>query len=329
MCIRDRDDIDYMTQKNPNNPNLIYVFVDQLRYQSCGFAGDSKARTPNIDRFAAESANFCNAVSGYPVCAPYRASLFTGKYPSSTGMVINEMRCMPDPDAIGHVMTRSGYQTGYIGKWHIYANSTNHSSERQFTPPGPHRLGFDGYWATYNFNHLYNKGIYYEDTPEPHYIKGYEPIAQTDMAINYLNNIDQTKPFAMFLSYGIPHDPWNPDNCPEEFIRMFDDTDFSDPPNYQDGSADEYWGLRMNEQWWQEEWKPKREQFRKIYYAMTASADAEFGRLLKAIDTLELKEDTIVVFTSDHGEMFGAHGRVAKKIFYEEAIRVPLLIRWP
>ena len=93
--------------------NLVYVFADQLRYQSCGFAEDTRARTPNIDRLATEGANFCNAVSGSPMCAPYRASLFTGKYASSTGMAINELRMNPNHDCFGHVLHRNGYQTSY------------------------------------------------------------------------------------------------------------------------------------------------------------------------------------------------------------------------
>ena len=81
------------------SPNLVYVFADQLRYQSCGYAGDERARTPNIDRFSREGVNFRQCVSGSPMCAPYRASLFTGKYSSSTGMVINELRMNPGPRA--------------------------------------------------------------------------------------------------------------------------------------------------------------------------------------------------------------------------------------
>lgn len=93
--------------KGPRKPNLIYVFADQLRYQSCGYAGDEYARTPNMDRLAAESCNVHQAVSSTPVCAPYRASLMTGKYQSSTGMVINEIRLSPEHKCFGHVLTQS------------------------------------------------------------------------------------------------------------------------------------------------------------------------------------------------------------------------------
>jgi arylsulfatase A-like enzyme len=125
-------------------PNLIYVFADQLRAQSCGYAGDARAQTPNLDAFAAQGVNFTNAVSGHPVCAPYRASLLTGKYTTGTGMVINELRINPNQRCLAHVLTDAGYETAYIGKWHLWANALGHHDDpkNSYTPPGPYRLGF-------------------------------------------------------------------------------------------------------------------------------------------------------------------------------------------
>jgi arylsulfatase A-like enzyme len=105
-----------------SHPNLVFILADQLRYQSCGYAGDEHAHTPNIDQLVGEGVSFCNAVSGHPVCAPYRASLFTGKYSSSTGMVINELRMNPNHECFGHVLQQNNYDTAYIGKWHLWAN---------------------------------------------------------------------------------------------------------------------------------------------------------------------------------------------------------------
>jgi arylsulfatase A-like enzyme len=95
-------------------PNIVFVFADQLRYQSLGYTGDKKARTPNIDRLSRQGVSFTNAVSCYPVCAAFRASLLTGKYPSSTGMVVNELRINPNQKSIAHVLTENGYETGYM-----------------------------------------------------------------------------------------------------------------------------------------------------------------------------------------------------------------------
>ncbi len=309
------------------NPNLVFVFADQLRTMSQGYAGDKKAYTPNIDRLAGESVDFRNAVSGYPMCAPMRASLFTGKYPSSTGMVINELRVMPDPDAFGHVLENHGYHTGYIGKWHLFGK--NHSLPQQFCPPGPYRLGFDGEWAAFNFNHHYYKGFYFRDKFEKIDIDGFEPHEQTNMAIDFMKKSGEAdKPFALFLSFGVPHDPWHWDNCPETFNQLFRETPFPNPPNYQDGQA-RYWNKNFDEKWFITKWKPHLEQFRQVYHAQVASLDWNIGRLVKALKDMNLEENTIFVFSSDHGEMFGAHGRIQKKIFYDEAVRIPFLVRWP
>ena len=102
-------------------PNLIYVFADQLRYFSMGYTGDQTALPPNIDALCKDSINLCQTVSGHPVCAPYRASLFTGKYTTSTGMVINEIRMNTNHHSFADVLNENGYETAYIGKWHMYA----------------------------------------------------------------------------------------------------------------------------------------------------------------------------------------------------------------
>lgn len=311
-------------------PNLIFVFADQLGYTRCGYAGDPKARTPSIDRLAGQGVNFCQAVASMPVCSAYRASLLTGKYTTSTGMVINELRMQTTHECFGHVLTRGGYQTGYIGKWHLYANVLgNHEDPRNsFTPPGPDRLGFDGYWASYGFHHDYYGACYHTNSPEKiFYGEGvYEPDGQTDLAIGYLErSATANRPFAMFLSYGTPHDPWSADNVPPAYRAMFADVDFPNPPNYKatnDPHADT-WGRLAPEG------RRDLATWRRHYYAMAANLDWNIGRLLAAVDRLGLADDTILVFSSDHGEMFGAQGRRAKNIFYEEAARIPLLVRWP
>lgn len=310
-------------------PNLIYVFADQLGYNHCGYGGSKNARTPNIDRLASEGVSFVNAVSTMPVCSAYRASLFTGKYPTSTGMVINELRMNPNHRCIAHVLTEAGYETAYIGKWHLYAAELgNHvDPKNSFTPPGPDRLGFDGYWAAYGFHHEYYNTYYHTDSPQKifHGEGVYEPDAQTDLAIERIKQAaGKNQPFALFLSWGTPHDPWTPSNVPKEYLDRFKDAEFPNPPNYKDEN-DPYsdaWG-RINAKGRQSlaEWK-------RIYYAMTANVDWNLGRLLEAVKQAGLDDNTLIVFTSDHGEMFGAHGRRNKNIFYDEACRVPFLMRW-
>ena len=304
-------------------PNLIYIMADQLRYQSCGYAGDQYAITPNIDSFAKTGVDMYNTVSSMPVCSAYRASLFTGKYTTSTGMVINEIRLNPNHRCFGHVLTDNNYDTAYIGKWHLWANELgNHEdAKNSFVPKGKYRLGFDGLWASYNFNHDYYKGYYHTDTAEKIHFDGYEPDGQTDLAIDYIKGTQKDKPFALFLSYGTPHDPWEKDNVPEEYYNMFKDVEFDLSPTYSD-----YLDLH-GDAWSNMDKSPQMiNEWKKVYYAMTANLDRNFGRLLKSIKDMGLLEDTIIVFTSDHGEMFGAHSRMKKNIFYDEASRVPFLI---
>ena len=315
----------------PRKPNLLFVYADQLRYQSLGYAGDHKAKTPNIDRLASQGVNFKNTVSVSPVCAPFRASLFTGKYTTSTGMAINEMRINPHQRCFGHVLTENGYATGYIGKWHLWANQAgNHDDPKNgFVPPGKYRLGFDGYWAAYNFNHSYYHGYYFEDTPERKRIKGYEPDVQTDMAIKFINDAARSeKPFSLFLSYGTPHDPLTADNVPAECLKLFEGVRFDLPASWQD-TPDPYMDRNADPVKWLTYWKGAIPEQLRCYYAMVSNLDDNIGRLLHSLEQAGVADNTIVVFTSDHGEMFGAHGRVFKLTFYEEAARIPCLIRWP
>lgn len=309
-------------------PNIIYLLADQLRYQSCGYAGDARARTPNIDRLAAEGVNFRQAVSQMPVCSAYRASLFTGKHTTGTGMVINELRINPNQACLGHVLTQAGYDTGYIGKWHLYANQLgNHNDPKNsFVPRGPHRLGFDGYWAAYNFHHDYYGSYYHTESPDKiSYGEGvFEPDAQTDMALDFLSRkAGSDTPFFLMVSYGTPHDPWVRSNVPPQFYDMFKDVKFDLPPNYSD-EMDPY-----GDGWSNIEKGPEKiDEWMRHYYAMTANLDWNVGRIVQAVDKAGLADETLVVFSSDHGEMFGGHGRMKKNVFYEEAARVPFLMRW-
>lgn len=314
-----------------SRPNLLYVFADQLRHSSLHYAGDREAITPNLDRFAAQGVNFHNAVATAPVCTAYRACLMTGKHTTSNGMVINELRMNPNQRCLGHVLSDAGYHTGYIGKWHLYADELgNHfDPSNSFVPRGPHRLGFDDEWMAYNFHHI-NYGTYYHtESPEKiFYGPGvYEPEAQTDLAVDFLRRATgREEPFALILSWGPPHDPWDPCNTPARFLDQFQDTAFPNPPNYRDENDAPYadaWARLNGEE------RRRLEDWRRGYYAQTTSLDELFGRLMAALNATGLAENTIVVFTSDHGEMFGAHGRRAKNIFYEEACRIPFLMRWP
>ncbi len=319
----------------PRRPNLVYIISDQLGALYTSFEGDRTVIMPNIERLAAEGARFTQAVSSSPVCAPYRATLMTGKYASSTGMVINELRISPNQRCLGDVLRDGGYSRCYIGKWHLYAN---HAGDHQnvlhsFVPPGPHRLGFDDPFLGFNFHHWYYwpRSYYHRDTPEKiSYGKGvYEPDGQTDQAIEYIRkHANDATPFAMVLSLGPPHPPWTDDNLPAEDLALYADADIELPPNWSD-RADPY--MDRDQELWDHPETLEKDLLRqkRIYYAMITSVDRDLGRLMEALEQVGVADDTIVVFTADHGEMLGSHGRIQKMIFYEESVRVPLIVRWP
>ena len=321
--------------QNQKRPNLIFVFADQLRTDALGYSGNSKALTPNIDNFSEQAVNFTNAVSVSPVCAPYRASLFTGKYTSSTGMVINELNMNPNHRTIAHVLGDAGYNLGYVGKVHL-----NDQHERNF-PKGPERFGFDDYWAAYSFNHQSFKSFYFTDDENENEkrvdLSGqYGPEVFTGLAMDYIKEESgNDNPFALFLSWNPPHDPWIKSNVLPDCYEKFKNTKFELPDNFRN-IPDKYM-----DRWPQEFFKGDtawRDNFingngyqesMRCYYAMINSLDEQFGRILTLLDSLDISENTIVVFTTDHGEMFTSQGRMYKLTFYDEAANVPFLIRFP
>lgn len=315
------------------SPNIIYILADQFRADTVGYAGDRKAITPNLDRFATRSMRFTNAVSVMPVCAAHRASLLTGKYPSSHGMVINELNMNPNHRTIAHVLGDAGYDLGYVGKWHL------NDSHRRPTPKGPERMGFDGYWAAYSFNHQSYGSFYFTDGADGNLQRvalgrKHGPTAFTDLAIDYIGEASKKgKPFALFLSWNPPHDPWTKQNVPQANYEKFKHVRFGLPENFSatsDPYMDRYPRLAFEKQKWKEDFlSGGLEGCLRCYYAMINDLDQQFGRLMDQLDDLDIAQNTIVVFSSDHGEMFGSHGRMFKLTFYDEAARVPLLVRYP
>jgi choline-sulfatase len=312
-------------------PNVLILIADQLRTQSIGIT-DKRAKTPNIDQLAAEGMFFDQFVASTPVCSAFRGSLMTGKYASSTGIVVNELRMNPNHDTYAHVLKKAGYKTDHIGKWHIWAHKAggHRGTENNYVPPGPYRMGFDDYWAAYNFGHNNFNYSYWTDSPKEIKVSDeFKSTHFTNMAINRLKEHAEKKdPFAMVVAYSPPHDPFTERNVQKKFYDMFKDVNFPLPETWND-TPDPYMDRNTNQKRWLSHWKIKLGFMMKAYYAMTAALDHEIGRIMKTLEETGLDKDTIVIFTSDHGEMFGAQGRVFKMTFYEESARVPFIIRWP
>ena len=193
-------------------PNIVFVFGDQWRAQATGYAGNPIVQTPNLDRLAQESINFYQAVSGCPVCSPYRASLLTGQVPLTHGVFVNDVYLGPNAPSIAQTFADNGYDTAYIGKWHVDGHG------RSNPIPPERRQGFD-YWQVLECTHNYNQSAYYAgDSDEKRTWEGYDAIAQTRDAQRYIREHDRDRPFLLMLSWGPPHAPYG--TAPEEVLSL-------------------------------------------------------------------------------------------------------------
>ena len=288
-----------------SKPNILYIFSDQWRESDHGYTGNPDVITPHIDKLASQSVNFTHAVSGIPVCCPHRATLITGKYPLTHGLYLNDLSLATDHRSIAHCLNDADYKTGWIGKWHI-----DGQGRENFTPP-ERRQGFD-YWRTLECTHNYNKSPYYGDSPEKKYWEGYDAIEQTKDAQAYIERHAQTdtdSPFALFLSWGPPHAPYQ--TAPEKYHELYADKEIT---------------LRKNVP---EEQREEAIKTYKGYYAHMTALDYCMGDLMKTLDDTGLTDNTIVVYTSDHGDMLHSRGVMKKQQPWDESLRIPFLLRWP
>ena len=286
--------------------NLVLVFADQMRGQDFAAAGNPQTITPNMDRLATEGVLCSNAISNCPVCTPCRGSMLTGFNPLAHGALANDVPIRTDIPSFATVLRDAGYRTGYVGKWHLDGVPRD-----RFTPPGQRRLGFDDYWAVWNCHHQYFDGKYFTDTDEVRRFDGYEPDGQTDLAITFMER-HREEPFALALSWGPPHDPY--DQVPDEFLSLHDPGQVELRPN-----------VRVQDSLPEDAIRGMIAQ----YYAHITALDADLGRIMAALERLGLEGDTLLVFTSDHGDMLGSHGGRNKEKPWEESILVPLILRGP
>ncbi|WP_298763452.1 sulfatase [uncultured Polaribacter sp.] len=287
-------------------PNIVYILTDQWRGSALGYAGNPDVKTPNLDAFAKESVNFTNTVSVTPVCTPHRAALFTGKFPTTTGMFLNDIHLPASEETMAEIFKKEGYNTAYWGKWHLdgHGRSTYIPKER--------RQGFD-FWRALECSHNYTKMPYYdnENTTLKIWDK-YSPFAITEDANKYLEQHAKDKnPFLAVISIATPHYPHG--SAPKKYKDMYPPESLTLNPNISDN------------------FKERARKELQGYYAHATATDEAIGNVIKKIKELGLLENTIIVFSADHGEMMGAHGvkPFVKQLAWDESIRVPFLIRYP
>lgn len=285
--------------------NILILLTDQWRAQATGYAGDPNAITPHIDQLATESINFENAVSGTPVCSPFRATLLTGQRPLTHGIFMNDVQLNPNALTMAEIFSKQGYDTGYIGKWHLDGHG-----RLENVPAGSRRQGFD-FWNGNECTHNYNNSVYYDNhDPNRKIWDGYDTFQQTDAALEYIKERKSTdNPFLMVVSYGTPHAPYN--TAPIEYRERFEASKIQ---------------LRKNVPNSEEE-KAKKDLAG--YYAHIAALDDMIGKITKELKEKGQWENTMILFTSDHGDMLGSHGAYKKQQPYDESIGVPMLLKLP
>ncbi len=319
--------------------------------------------TPNLDKLAQEGIVVSGAYSSYPVCSPFRAMLFSGRYPEHNGVWAN---CCPgrkdelfgEIGTFTDVLSDNGYSVGYVGKWHLerpdpdldacgnyIGHDPDYKGERFFPDGSPdsNTVCWDtliprGRQRKIDYLYAYNTWDIFrakEDMPplrRPHYWDKeqnritapegmWSPDFETDMAIRFLQNEngerDADKPYALFVSYNPPHSPYN--SREDTDYRAYD-TYYSKEivPDAKDLLKRENVTLdneKLHEQ-------------TRVYFSHVTGIDRCIGRLLESVGAYD-PENTIVIFTSDHGEMLGSHGLMSKNIPYEEATAIPFIIRYP
>ena len=324
----------------PKRPNILWITGEGVPLPVLGCYGGRFLATPNIDRIANEGMRFENAFCTNALCAPSRATLLTGAYSHVNGILGNpEFASLGDPpsrfdpaqNTIAKILKQHGYQTGTVGKWHL--------------PVSPAELGFDYF--------VYKEGAggpYYEPSgflgnstlgskeTQKFSREGYETDVMTDLCIKGMQQFKQ--PFFMMMQFFNTHRPWDP---PHKYEHLYDDVRIPEPgtfwDNYDHRASPAHTArmriedmpdfnppsdltARQRRQW-------NYQKYMQHFLGTLRSQDDNIGRLFKYLDDHGLSDNTIVVYTTDHGFFLGDHGWFDKRFMYEQAIRVPWMIRCP
>jgi arylsulfatase A-like enzyme len=322
-------------------PDILLIMTDQFNPRCMGCAGDPVIKTPNLDRLAREGALFENCYTNSPVCMPARISLVTGRYPHEHGWWMNFVDRFPAGQVtLFRDLRRAGYFTSKTGKFHYFTDTKLGDFRDQagyFASLGLDRADELPGWFDSPFHvsaysdYLIRRGlldVHLDDafarflagqyTPEPSPLK-VEDHLDTFVArrsIEFLATAPKDRPFFHFVSFPGPHSPVD---AAGPYAQMYDPATIPMPPNIPGAG-------RLGEHRYGER---EIRKIRALYYGKISLIDRCVGQILQTLEKRGTLENTLILFTSDHGDMMGAHGRLSKVVFYEESARIPLLARWP
>jgi len=312
-------------------PNVLFVVSDQQVKKSLGCYGHPTQHTPNIDKLANEGIKLENAISTFPVCSPFRAMLFSGKYPFHNGMVKNSLVMFDDIKYMAHYFKEAGYLVGLSGKWHLWWAGEGEPTPEEF------RGGFSDIWDLpfpENLRNPEGRKMLRERGEFDDKGGAFLAFPHSDNAIKMIDmSKEQDKPFLMVVSWNPPHPRYMAkkeeyDNKKSEDIIVSET--YAMPAHlYPDGKAQ--W-IHIQKDLPQDCLTNKEafiEEALRHYYGACEGLDKEFARIMEHLEKSGMKDDTIIVYTSDHGDMLGAHGLLNKPYPYEEAINIPFIVRYP
>lgn len=314
-----------------DHPNLLIIHTDQQSFWTLGCYGGTVVDTPNIDRLARDGALFTNFFTNSAVCTPSRGCFVTGRYPTHHGAYTNNVPLNRDEVTFAEVLKQNGYRTGYVGKWHLDGDSR----------PGwvhPERsMGFDD--ARYMFNRGHWKKIEdfamnKKDQPvvHPYAVIGDEETYATDWLTNKtleFLDVDDDRPFCHMLCLPDPHSPVT---VRAPYDTMYAPSDMPIPSTFTPESLPDWamefqnasrFGLHVPDR------EDKLREFLAGYFGEVKLIDDSLGRIIKKLEDKGLLDNTVIVFSTDHGEYGGEHGLQHKNMIYETAYRIPMVIHWP
>jgi arylsulfatase A-like enzyme len=285
--------------------NVLVFFTDQQRFDTTGVHGNPHGLTPHFDRMAREGVHVERSFTCQPVCAPSRAALQTGRYPTTTGCFRNGIPIPVGEPTLAHRFAAAGYETAYMGKWHL-------ADDDVAGPVRPEQRGGYERWLTANlleFTSDAYETTLYDERGEPHDLPGYRADALTDAAIAYLRQ-ERDRPFFLFLSYLEPHHQNSRDDypAPHGYAERYADPWLPGDLAALDGNAREHLAG---------------------YYGMVRRVDECLGRIRDALADVGLADDTVVLYTSDHGCHFKTRNGEYKRSCHDASVRVPTALAGP
>lgn len=325
---------------NPRRPNILFIMVDEMRWSAMGCEGHPVVRTPNLDRLAREGTRFANAFTVSPVCCPARASVFSGRYAHVHGVVINELVAHRGEIFLPSILRHYGYHTAIAGKLHYQPKRFDFGFDEFWTysNEGPHpELGYANYLKRkYGSPALFATmpgSCPWPDDPLGRDVgvfrypqEDFQSEWITSRSLDYLRSRGGSgQPWFLFTSFLKPH---SPSVEPKKYMEMYDPASLpvpklpadirqiraAQPARFQRFYIDDERMLRV---------------MTSAYYGAITHIDEQVGRILDELERLGMADNTLVLFTADHGNMLGDHGRWFKDVMYEGSTHVPLLWRGP